>query len=141
MEQLPVRIREERARRVMKEAALMRAEYLSGCVGETYAVLFERRRGNWYLGHAPNYAEVRVYMPHGERYTDTPMDTPHGEQYTDTPHGELCVNKPHSERYTDKPHGGQHTDDNDIDCEDLHNQIRDVQIDASDGMILTGRIV
>ena len=42
--------------------AAMRRAYLAECVGRTEEVLFEQPAGEegFFLGHAPNYAEVRV---------------------------------------------------------------------------------
>ena len=34
--------------------------YLKGCVGKTYPVLFEQPKGDKFFGHAPNYMEVLV---------------------------------------------------------------------------------
>ena len=59
MEQNPRALREERARRASETAAELRRDYLEGCVGEVYPVLFEEPRSNGrYFGHAPNYSEV-----------------------------------------------------------------------------------
>ncbi len=58
MEQIPKAVKEERAARAAAIAAEMRAAYLSGCVGERCAVLFEQERGGVFHGHAPNYADV-----------------------------------------------------------------------------------
>ena len=41
-------------------AAELRKNYLEGCVGATYPVLFEQPKEDWFFGHAPNYAEVLV---------------------------------------------------------------------------------
>ena len=62
MEQVPKSLRADRARRAAEAAADMRRAYLEGCVGETYDVLFEQpnREAGFFLGHAPNYAEVLV---------------------------------------------------------------------------------
>ena len=64
MEQNHKSVKEERARRATAVAAGMHRTYLEGCVGETYPVLFEQARGEWFSGHAPNYMEVLV--PGGE---------------------------------------------------------------------------
>ena len=61
MEQIPKAVKEERAARAAAIAAKMRAAYLSGCVGERYAVLFEQAKDGAFHGHAPNYADV--YAP------------------------------------------------------------------------------
>ena len=36
----------------------MHRDYLEGCVGEVYPVLFEQPKDGRYAGHAPNYMEV-----------------------------------------------------------------------------------
>ncbi|MBQ9521987.1 MAG: tRNA (N(6)-L-threonylcarbamoyladenosine(37)-C(2))-methylthiotransferase MtaB [Oscillospiraceae bacterium] len=61
MPQLPKAVKEERAARAKAVADATRAEYLSGCVGEQYEVLYEQARGGVFHGHAPNYADV--YAP------------------------------------------------------------------------------
>ncbi len=62
MEQLPKVLRAERARIAAEAAAAMRWAYLEECVGRTEEVLFEQPAGEegLFLGHAPNYAEVRA---------------------------------------------------------------------------------
>ena len=60
MVQVDMAVREERAHRAAAVAAQMHRQYLDGCVGRTYAVLFEQERGADYLGHAPNYMSVAV---------------------------------------------------------------------------------
>ena len=54
----------ERAARAGALAARLHREFLEGCVGETYSVLFEQPVAGRYGGHAPNYMEVAV--PGGE---------------------------------------------------------------------------
>ena len=61
MPQIAKAVKDERAGRAKAVADTMRAEYLSGCVGREYDVLFEQSRGGVFHGHAPNYAEV--YAP------------------------------------------------------------------------------
>ena len=61
MAQIEKSVKEERAARANVIAAEMRAEYLAGCVGKRYEVLFEQERGGLFHGHAPNYADV--YAP------------------------------------------------------------------------------
>ena len=61
MPQVPKAVKEERAARAKEVADALRAEYLSGCVGREYDVLFERSREGVFHGHAPNYADV--YAP------------------------------------------------------------------------------
>ena len=41
-------------------AEKMHREYLEGCVGKVYPVLFEQAKGELFSGHAPNYMEVLV---------------------------------------------------------------------------------
>lgn len=58
MEQVSAQVKEERARRAAEVAAGMHRDYLEGCVGEVYPVLFEQPKDGRYAGHAPNYMEV-----------------------------------------------------------------------------------
>ena len=60
MRQVPKSVKEERAHRAAGVASELRRTYLEGCVGETYPVLFEQPKDEWFFGHAPNYAEVLV---------------------------------------------------------------------------------
>ena len=60
MKQIHKSVKEERARRGAAVAAQMQQEYLNGCVGKIYPVLFEQPKGDWFSGHAPNYMEVLV---------------------------------------------------------------------------------
>ena len=60
MAQVDMPVREERAHRAANIAAEMHRQYLDGCVGKTYEVLFEQRRQGYFVGHAPNYMEVAV---------------------------------------------------------------------------------
>ena len=60
MPQLTAAVKEERAGRAAEAAHRMRRQYLEGCVGRTYPVLFEQEKNGLYTGHAPNYAEVAV---------------------------------------------------------------------------------
>ena len=60
MKQIQKSVKEERAKRGAAMAAEMRREYLNGCVGKIYPVLFEQPKGNQFFGHAPNYMEVLV---------------------------------------------------------------------------------
>ena len=60
MKQIHKSVKEERARRGAAVAAEMQREYLNGCVGKIYPVLFEQPKGDWFSGHAPNYMEVLV---------------------------------------------------------------------------------
>ena len=64
MPQVPGPVKEERAARAGALAARLHREFLEGCVGETYSVLFEQPVAGRYGGHAPNYMEVAV--PGGE---------------------------------------------------------------------------
>ena len=58
MEQVSPQVKEERAHRAAEVAAKMHRDYLEGCVGEVYPVLFEQPKDGRYAGHAPNYMEV-----------------------------------------------------------------------------------
>ena len=58
MRQVPKAVKEERARRAAAVAAQLRRNYLAGCVGAVYPVLFEQPKGDRFSGHAPNYMEV-----------------------------------------------------------------------------------
>jgi len=58
MAQVPKAVKEERAARAAAAAADMRREYLRGCVGKTYEVLYEQPEDGVFTGHAPNYAVV-----------------------------------------------------------------------------------
>ena len=58
MPQVPKAVKEERAHRAAQVAAGLHRQYLEGCVGRTYPVLFEQPRNGRYFGHAPNYMEV-----------------------------------------------------------------------------------
>ena len=60
MKQIHKSVKEERARRGAAVAAEMQREYLNGCAGKIYPVLFEQPKGDWFSGHAPNYMEVLV---------------------------------------------------------------------------------
>ena len=60
MPQVPKAVKEERAHRAAQVAAGLHRQYLEGCVGRTYPVLFEQPRDGRYFGHAPNYMEVLV---------------------------------------------------------------------------------
>ena len=58
MRQVDAAVKEERARRASAAAEQMHTDYLDGCVGQTYPVLFEREENGMSMGHAPNYMEV-----------------------------------------------------------------------------------
>ena len=60
MTQIPKAVKEERAKRAAAVAAEMQRNYLKGCVGKIYPVLFEQPKGDKFFGHAPNYMEVLV---------------------------------------------------------------------------------
>ena len=60
MEQIPAAVKERRAARAAQAAETMRRAYMTACKGRIYPVLFERERGVYSIGHAPNYCEVRV---------------------------------------------------------------------------------
>ena len=58
MAQVPKAVKEERAARAAVVARELHEEYLSGCVGQVYDVLYEQACGGVYQGHAPNYMLV-----------------------------------------------------------------------------------
>ena len=58
MEQVPKAVKEERSERAAEVAAALNQRYLSGCVGETYPVLYEQEAEGLWTGHAPNYILV-----------------------------------------------------------------------------------
>lgn len=60
MEQVEKSVREERAARAAAVAAQMHREYLLGCVGKCFDVLFEQEREGRCVGHAPNHMPVSV---------------------------------------------------------------------------------
>ncbi len=66
MRQNTAAVKEERARRAAAAAAEMHRDYLAGCVGKTYPVLFEQEREGRSVGHAPNYMEVEI--PAGDHH-------------------------------------------------------------------------
>ena len=63
MEQVPTAVKEERAARAAAVAEEMHRDYLTGCVGKAYPVLYEQEYDGRWQGHAPNYMTVAV---HGE---------------------------------------------------------------------------
>lgn len=56
--QVSARVKEARAAAAAEAAGQMHREYLAGCVGERYPVLFEQEKNGRFAGHAPNYMEV-----------------------------------------------------------------------------------
>lgn len=61
MDQVSKKIKEERASRAAAVAAQMHRDFLLGCVGEEYEVLFEQvGKDGLYHGHGVNYMEVAV---------------------------------------------------------------------------------
>ena len=60
MEQVPKTVKEDRAARAAAVAEALHQEYLSGCVGKVYPVLYEQPYDGRYHGHAPNYMTVAV---------------------------------------------------------------------------------
>lgn len=60
MPQVPVPVREARAARAAAAAKKLHENYLLGCVGRTFSVLFEQPKDGLFSGHAPNYMEVLV---------------------------------------------------------------------------------
>ncbi|WP_293008169.1 MULTISPECIES: tRNA (N(6)-L-threonylcarbamoyladenosine(37)-C(2))-methylthiotransferase MtaB [unclassified Oscillibacter] len=71
--QIPAAVKENRAARSATVADEMRKEYLEGCVGQVYPVLFEQVKGGRFSGHAPNYTEVLV--PHGVNLHNRVLNT------------------------------------------------------------------
>ena len=65
MEQVPKSVKEERAARAAAAAEEMRRDYLAGCVGEAYPVLYEQVYDGRWQGHAPNYARVAAASGEG----------------------------------------------------------------------------
>ena len=60
MEQVSRAVKLERAGRAAAVAEALRQDYLAGCVGEVYPVLYEQQNAGLWTGHAPNYVEVAV---------------------------------------------------------------------------------
>ena len=60
MEQVSRAVKLERAGRAAAVAEALRQDYLAGCVGEVYPVLYEQQNDGLWTGHAPNYVEVAV---------------------------------------------------------------------------------
>lgn len=59
MEQVSKQVKEARAARASAAAAQMKREYLMGCIGEEYEVLYEQvGKDGLYHGHGENYMEV-----------------------------------------------------------------------------------
>lgn len=58
--QVPNAVKEDRAHRAAAAASELEQDYLSGCVGQTYPVLFEEGGAGFSRGHAPNYVLVTV---------------------------------------------------------------------------------
>lgn len=53
-----------RAKQMAEVCSRTKSEYLSGCVGKEFTVLFEREtEAQWHCGHAPNYVNVKVPRP------------------------------------------------------------------------------
>ena len=71
--QVPESVKKERADRLKIIADDMQADFLKNCIGKKYPILFERERGNgFHMGHAPNYALVRVpIQEHDEDWRNT----------------------------------------------------------------------
>ena len=59
-DQCTAAVKERRAARAAETAERRKQAYLRGCVGQTYPVLFEQKKGGLYVGHAPNYCQVGV---------------------------------------------------------------------------------
>ncbi len=58
MRQVPPQVKEARAHRAAAVAEEMHRTYMDACVGRTYPVLFEQKKGEHFAGHTPNYMEV-----------------------------------------------------------------------------------
>ncbi|MCR5694220.1 MAG: tRNA (N(6)-L-threonylcarbamoyladenosine(37)-C(2))-methylthiotransferase MtaB [Clostridia bacterium] len=59
-DQIPVEIKKRRVVALEEVAAELKKNFLTGQVGKTVNVLFERSSGGFARGHAENYVEVRV---------------------------------------------------------------------------------
>ena len=60
-EQIPEHVKKERADRLSELAGRLREDYLQTCIGQTFSVLFERRKDPlFHHGHAENYTSVLV---------------------------------------------------------------------------------
>ena len=60
MKQVEKAVKDTRAHQGAAVADGMHKDYLHGCVGEVYRVLFEQEKAEGFAGHAPNYMEVCV---------------------------------------------------------------------------------
>lgn len=60
MAQVARSVKEERAKRAAAIAEEMKQAYLADCVGGVFPVLYEQMQGEFFCGHAPNYATVAV---------------------------------------------------------------------------------
>lgn len=63
----------QRLKQAAEAAAQMQRDYLSGCVGQVYPVLFEQGDGERCAGHAPNYALVSVQSREALQNTVRPV--------------------------------------------------------------------
>lgn len=64
MEQLPKKVREERARKISEVVRIERQKFLQSQIGKTLEVLFEREEDNGiYEGHSRSYINVRAGFP------------------------------------------------------------------------------
>ena len=61
--QIEKSVKTARAHAAAAVAEEMKRDYLAGCEGSRQEVLFESREGDWAVGHAPNYTQVRVKCP------------------------------------------------------------------------------
>ena len=59
-DQLSKKVKSERAKKMIALADEMRSEYFSTQKGKEYEVLFERKKGEYNLGHTKNYIPVKV---------------------------------------------------------------------------------
>ena len=60
MEQVSGPVKDQRAARAAEVAREMNENYLAACMGKVLPVLYEQTRGEYYVGHAPNYVSVAV---------------------------------------------------------------------------------
>lgn len=58
--QLQKKVKSERAKRMIALADEMRSDYFKNQAGKIYEVLFERKKGEYNLGHTKNYIPVKV---------------------------------------------------------------------------------
>ena len=59
-DQLPKRVKEERAHEAQRLCDAMHRDYLLACVGQTLPVLFESEEDGFCTGHSDTYMPVKV---------------------------------------------------------------------------------